>query len=69
LSWDDLASKNKVESKYLGNIPWFSPMELRTAQAVVAEATQLTSETTSSEEAEAEAEHYSSSGSSVNDAK
>jgi hypothetical protein len=41
LSWNDLAAKNRVESKYLGNIRWFSPFELRTAMAVAKEADRL----------------------------
>ena len=38
MSWQDLAKKNRVESRYVGNIPWFSAIELRTAAAVVQEA-------------------------------
>jgi hypothetical protein len=41
LSWQELAVKNRVESKYLGNIRWFSPIELKMAMAVVAEATRV----------------------------
>ena len=41
LSWNELAAKNRVESKYLGNIRWFSPFELRTAMAVAKEADRL----------------------------
>jgi hypothetical protein len=37
MSWSELAAKNRVESKYLGNIRWFSPIELKTAVAVVSE--------------------------------
>ncbi|TWT93869.1 hypothetical protein [Stieleria varia] len=44
LSWEKLAEKNRVESKYTGNIPFFSPLELRTAVAVAAEATRLAEE-------------------------
>jgi hypothetical protein len=39
LSWQELAAKNRVESKYTGNVPWFTPFEIRQASAVVAEAT------------------------------
>ncbi len=39
LSWEQLAAKNRVESKYTGNVAFFSPFELRQASAVVAEAT------------------------------
>lgn len=35
LSWQELAVKNSVESKYRGNIRWFSPIELRFAQTLV----------------------------------
>ena len=41
LSWQQLAMKNRVESKYTGNIRWFSPIEIRTAMAVVREATRI----------------------------
>ena len=49
LSWQELAAKNRVESKYTGNIRWFSPIELRTAMAVVREATRIAEERGSSE--------------------
>ena len=41
LTWGQLAAKNRVESKYLGNIRWFSQFELRTAMAVAKEADRL----------------------------
>ncbi|MCH1439559.1 MAG: hypothetical protein L7W43_07880, partial [Rubripirellula sp.] len=41
LSWNELAAKNRVESKYLGNIRWFSPFEIHTAMAVAKEADRL----------------------------
>ncbi len=44
LSWNELAAKNRVESKYLGNIRWFSQFELRTAMAVAKEADRLAKE-------------------------
>jgi len=44
LTWGQLAAKNRVESKYLGNIRWFSQFELRTAMAVVKEADRLAKE-------------------------
>ena len=44
LSWQQLAAKNRVESKYLGNIRWFSPFEIHTAMAVVKEADRLAKE-------------------------
>lgn len=31
LSWDELAHKNRIESKYTGNVRFFNPIELRTA--------------------------------------
>jgi hypothetical protein len=34
MSWQELAAKNKVESKYTGNQAWFTPNELRAAQLV-----------------------------------
>lgn len=34
LSWQALAAKNRVESKYTGNQPWFTPNELRAAQLI-----------------------------------
>ncbi|MCH1496731.1 MAG: hypothetical protein L7U72_16045, partial [Rubripirellula sp.] len=37
MSWSELAAKNRVESKYLGTLRWFSPIELKTAVAVVSE--------------------------------
>lgn len=44
LSWNELAAKNRVESKYLGNIRWFSPFEIHTAMAVAKEAERLAKE-------------------------
>lgn len=41
LSWQELAVKNRVESKYTGNVRWFSNIELRTAQAIVSEASRI----------------------------
>ncbi|SMP53409.1 hypothetical protein SAMN06265222_104108 [Neorhodopirellula lusitana] len=37
LSWNELAQKNRVESRYTGNIRFFSPLELQAARAVVSE--------------------------------
>ncbi len=61
MSWQELAAKNRVESKYVGNIRWFSPIELRTAAAVVNEATRIAkarsdSDSSSSESSEADYE-------------
>ncbi|QDT10096.1 hypothetical protein [Stieleria marina] len=44
LSWDFLAKKNRVESKYTGNVRWFSVFELRTAVAVVNESKRIAEE-------------------------
>lgn len=41
MSWGELAQKNRVESKYTGNIRFFNPIELRTAAVLVAEAQRL----------------------------
>ena len=35
MSWEELAAKNKVESKYTGNVSWFSKAELRQARFAV----------------------------------
>lgn len=35
LSWNELASKNRVESKYTGNVKFFHPRELQVAFGVV----------------------------------
>lgn len=48
LSWDELARKNRIESKYTGNVRFFSPLELHSARAVVSEVTRLTNETADS---------------------
>ncbi len=37
MSWDQLAAKNRVESKYTGNIAFFNPFELRQASLLVSE--------------------------------
>ncbi|TWU46357.1 hypothetical protein Poly51_57530 [Rubripirellula tenax] len=44
MTWGELAAKNRIESKYTGNVRWFSPIELRTAQAVVAEVARIARE-------------------------
>ena len=41
LSWEELSKKNRVESQYTGNIPWFSPFELRTAMTAVKESKRI----------------------------
>jgi hypothetical protein len=58
LSWQELAAKNRVESKYTGNQAWFSPAEMRTAQMVANRVAQVARE-------RAEAESSSSSSSSA----
>ena len=35
LSWEQLAAKNRSESKYTGNVPWFHPAELNAAMRLV----------------------------------
>jgi hypothetical protein len=54
LSWQELASKNRVESKYVGNIRWFSPIELQSAVAVVQECTRIAESRESSESQDSE---------------
>ena len=52
LSWEKLAAKNRVESKYTGNLPWFSPIEIQSAIAVVREATRIAESRNPSESSE-----------------
>lgn len=47
MSWEELSTQNKVESKYTGNVRWFNPAELRTAAAAVAELRSMTPAETS----------------------
>ena len=56
LSWQKLASMNKAESKYTGNIRWFSPLELRAAQAVVSEVTRMANAASEGSQSESESE-------------
>ncbi len=56
MSWEELAKKNRVESKYVGNIPWFSPIELRTAVAVVNEAKRIAEERNAKGESESQSQ-------------
>ncbi len=49
MSWQELAAKNRIESKYYGNIRWFSPMEMRTAMAAVTEAARIAEQRITSE--------------------
>ncbi|MCC9657807.1 hypothetical protein [Rhodopirellula halodulae] len=37
MSWEELAAKNRKESKYTGNIPYFTAFEIRAAANVVGE--------------------------------
>ena len=60
LSWQELAAKNRVESKYVGNIRWFSPIELRTAVAVVSECTRIAEERQTSESGDSTSSDYES---------
>src|SRR5690606_30047510 len=41
LSWQELAVKNRIESKYTGNVRWFHPQELHLAAMIVAESNRL----------------------------
>ncbi len=54
LSWEFLAAKNRVESKYTGNVRWFSPIELRTAAAVVSETKRIVEERNAANPSESE---------------
>ena len=54
MSWSELAAKNRVESKYTGNIRWFSPIELQTAVAVVREAVRIAERRESESESDSE---------------
>ena len=58
LSWQELAAKNRVESKYTGNQSWFSVAELQTAQAIANRVAQVARDRATSEDSD------SSSGSS-----
>ena len=31
LTWDELSAKNRIESKFTGNVRWFNPVELQSA--------------------------------------
>ena len=42
MPWNELAAKNRSESRYTGTVRWFSPIELRTAMALVVEADRIT---------------------------
>lgn len=44
MDWLALAAKNRSESQYTGNIPFFNPIELRQAMVVVNEANRLVEE-------------------------
>lgn len=57
LSWHELAVKNRIESKYTGNVAWFHPQELHLAAMVVAHSQR--EEPLSESEASREAEYYS----------
>jgi hypothetical protein len=62
MSWRELAAKNRVESKYTGNIRWFSPIELQTAVAVVREASRI-AERREDETSDSDSEYDTSYGS------
>ena len=63
LSWQELASKNRVESKYTGNIRWFSPIELQTAVTVVGECTRIADERQASDSESSSSNELTSTGS------
>lgn len=58
LSWQELSVKNRVESKYTGNVRWFSPQELRAAVVVVGEATRIAEARKSNESASQKQSDY-----------
>lgn len=49
LTWQQLAAKNRVESKYTGTVKWFSPIELRAAITVVSEVERIAKSRSESE--------------------
>ena len=66
MPWHQLAAKNRVESKYTGNVKWFSPIEMRSAMAVVGEVTRIAkiqSASTGSEETASDDTESGSDGS------
>ncbi|MEM6776970.1 MAG: hypothetical protein AAF670_04885 [Planctomycetota bacterium] len=40
-TWQELAMMNRSESRYTGNVRWFSPLELQAARTIVAEAIRI----------------------------
>ena len=59
MSWDSLAAKNRVESKYSGTIKWFSPIEMQSAVAIHHEVARIAKARTASsdgDDAETETE-------------
>jgi hypothetical protein len=61
LAWEELAKKNRVESRYTGNIPFFTQLELRAAMAVVAEARRLAAEEPTPTTGESESDDHPAS--------
>lgn len=59
LTWDFLAAKNRVESKYTGNVRWFTPFELRTAAVAVSESKRIAEERKKSSSSE---DYYNTEG-------
>ncbi len=61
LSWEELSKKNRVESRYTGNVRYFSPLELRAAMAIVAEAKRVAAEEMPSSASESESSDHPTS--------
>ena len=61
LSWQKLAAKNRVESKYTGNESWFSLAELRAAQMVTSRVAQVAEERAKSDSSESSSSSSESS--------
>ena len=54
LSWQELAAKNRVESKYTGNQPWFSAIEMQTAQMVANRVAQVARDRSKSKDSQSD---------------
>jgi hypothetical protein len=61
LTWDQLASKNRVESRYSGNERWFSPLELQTALNAVNVVTVAAKQNAKTSQSEGAKDTYSGS--------
>ena len=56
MSWQELATKNRSESKYTGNVRFFSPIEMRTAAGLVTEAKRISSSRQGSDSSDSSAD-------------